>query len=50
MPQFQFDMPLRTNFELLAAAGIAAGFVYWLVAGRNAGLWRERAEVDPARS
>jgi hypothetical protein len=49
MPQFQFDMPLRTNFELLAAAGIAAGFVYWLVAGRNAGLWRERAEVDPAR-
>ena len=37
MPQFRFDTPLNTNFELLAAAGIAAGFVYWLVAGRGAG-------------
>jgi hypothetical protein len=28
LPQFQFNMPLGTNFELLAAAGIAAGLVY----------------------
>jgi hypothetical protein len=49
MPQFQFDMPLKTNFELLAAAGIAAGFVYWLVAGRNAGFWRERTQIDTAQ-
>jgi hypothetical protein len=33
--------------ESLVAAGIAAGFAYWLLAGRNAGRWRERA--DPAR-
>jgi hypothetical protein len=26
--------------EVLAAAGIAAGFVYWLFAGRKAGSWR----------
>lgn len=47
LPRFDFDMPLGTNFELLAAAGIAAGLIYWLIAGRSAGLWRERPE--PAR-
>jgi len=26
--------------EILAAAGIAGGFVYWALAGRNAGNWR----------
>jgi hypothetical protein len=26
--------------EIIAAAGIAGGFVYWLVAGRKAGSWR----------
>jgi hypothetical protein len=25
---------------VLAAAGIAGGFVYWLFAGRKAGLWK----------
>jgi hypothetical protein len=40
MPSFRLDQPLQTNFELLAAAGIAAGFVYWLVAGRSAGFRR----------
>ena len=44
LPRFDFDLPLGTNFELLAAAGIAAGLVYWLIAGRSAGLWRERPE------
>ncbi len=42
-----FSFPLGTNFELLAAAGIAAGLTYWLIAGRSAGLWRERPH--PAR-
>ena len=27
LPRIDFDMPLGTNFELLAAAGIAAGLV-----------------------
>jgi hypothetical protein len=26
--------------EVLAAAGISGGFVYWLIAGRNAGVWQ----------
>jgi hypothetical protein len=26
--------------EVLAAAGIAGGFVYWLFAGRRAGMWK----------
>lgn len=26
--------------EVMAAAGIAGGFVYWLFAGRRAGLWK----------
>jgi hypothetical protein len=32
--------------EVFAAAGIAAGLVYWVLAGRKAGAWR----ADPARS
>jgi hypothetical protein len=39
-PRFQTGAPFGTNFELLGAAGIAAGLVYWLVAGRTAGPWR----------
>lgn len=33
----------RRELEILAAAGIVAGFVYWAVAGRSAGAWRETA-------
>ncbi len=33
------DYANRTT-EMTAAAGIAAGLVYWLVAGRRAGAWR----------
>lgn len=29
--------------EITAAAGAVFGLVYWLIAGRNAGRWRERA-------
>ena len=39
-PQFRIDTPFGTNFELMAAAGIAAGLVYWLIAGRTSGNWR----------
>lgn len=34
--------PVSREIELAAAAGAVFGFVYWLVAGRNAGRWRER--------
>ena len=29
------------DLEIMAGAGIAAGFVYWAIAGRKAGCWRE---------
>ena len=31
------------EFEIAAAAGVTFGLVYWLIAGRKAGRWRERA-------
>jgi hypothetical protein len=34
------DQPFLSNPTVLVAAGIAAGFVYWLVAGSSAGFWR----------
>ncbi|MGN6571280.1 MAG: hypothetical protein ACTHLO_07685 [Pseudolabrys sp.] len=30
------------QMEIAAAAGAVGGFVYWFIAGRNAGRWRER--------
>ena len=32
--------PLAREREVLAAAGIAGGFVYWFLAGRRAGTWK----------
>ena len=34
------DGPFVHEREVLAAAGIAGGFVYWLFAGRKAGSWK----------
>ncbi len=36
--------PVAHSLELVAAAGIVGGLVYWLLAGRNAGRWRERMD------
>src|SRR5215469_10788371 len=33
------DSIVAREREVLAAAGIASGLTYWLVAGRNAGAW-----------
>jgi len=33
---------VRRHLEIMTGAGIVAGLVYWLIAGRNAGAWRER--------
>ncbi len=35
--------PVLHPLQLAAAAGIVGGLVYWLIAGRNTGRWRERA-------
>ncbi len=32
--------PITQELQWLTAAGIVAGFVYWLIAGRNAGKWK----------
>ncbi len=29
------------DLEIMAGAGIAAGFAYWAIAGRSAGAWRD---------
>jgi hypothetical protein len=34
--------------EIMAAAGIVGGFVYWALAGRNAGRWRSPPSPAPA--
>ncbi|MCL2714281.1 MAG: hypothetical protein FWD68_06775 [Alphaproteobacteria bacterium] len=38
--QFGFIMP--HHLQVLAAAGVVAGMVYWLITGRGAGNWRPR--------
>jgi hypothetical protein len=35
--------------EVFAAAGIAGGLVYWLFAGRNAGLWKSSQRRQGSR-
>ena len=37
----QFEGIVRRHLEIMTGAGIVAGFVYWMIAGRNAGAWRE---------
>ena len=38
--QFRFEGIVRRHLEIMTGAGIIAGMVYWLIAGRNAGAWR----------
>jgi len=43
-----FEGIVRRHLEILTGAGIVAGVVYWMIAGRNAGAWREpRPPVKP---
>lgn len=37
----KFDGIIRRHLEIMTGAGIVAGLVYWVIAGRNAGVWRE---------
>src|SRR6478735_3068290 len=43
----RFDGIVRRHLEIMTGAGIVAGLVYWLVAGRNAGAWREPPRPIP---
>jgi len=38
---FRFEGIVRRHLEIMTGAGIVAGLVYWMIAGRNAGAWRE---------
>ena len=48
-----FDGIIRRHLEIMTGAGIVGGMVYWLVAGRNAGAWRDplcrRAPLPPSQ-
>jgi hypothetical protein len=46
----RFDGIVRRHLEVITGAGIVAGLVYWLIAGRNAGRWREPRRVLPSAS
>ena len=35
-----FDGIVRRHLEIMTDAGIVAGLVYWMIAGRSAGAWR----------
>jgi hypothetical protein len=37
-----FDGVVRRHLEVMTGAGIVAGLIYWVIAGRNAGRWRPR--------
>src|SRR6201991_4146123 len=37
----RFDGIVRRHLEIMTGAGIVAGMVYWMIAGRNAGAWRQ---------
>src|ERR1700723_1987177 len=40
--QLRFEGVVQRHLEIMTGAGILAGVVYWLIAGRNAGAWRVR--------
>jgi hypothetical protein len=37
----RFEGIVRRHLEIMTGAGIVAGLVYWMIAGRSAGIWRE---------
>ena len=37
----RFEGIVRRHLEIMTGAGIVAGVVYWMIAGRTAGAWRE---------
>jgi hypothetical protein len=37
----RFEGIVRRHLEIMTGAGIVAGLIYWMIAGRNAGAWRE---------
>jgi hypothetical protein len=46
----RFDGIVRRHLEVMTGAGIVGGLVYWLIAGRNAGRWREPRALPPSQA
>jgi hypothetical protein len=44
----RFEGIVRRHLEIMTGAGIVAGVVYWMIAGRNAGTWRQPRRPQPA--
>ena len=42
-----FDGIVRRHLEVMTGAGIIAGLIYWVIAGRNAGAWRQPRRAPP---
>jgi hypothetical protein len=42
-----FDGIVRRHLEIMTGAGIVAGVIYWAIAGRNAGAWRQPRRTPP---
>ncbi|MDB5500531.1 MAG: hypothetical protein JWR89_433 [Tardiphaga sp.] len=42
----RFDGIVRRHLEVMTGAGIVGGLIYWLIAGRNAGRWKEPRAVS----
>jgi hypothetical protein len=43
----RFEGIVRRHLEIMTGAGIVAGLVYWMIAGRNAGAWRQPPRARP---
>jgi hypothetical protein len=44
---WQFNGIVRRHMEIMTGAGIVAGLVYWMIAGRTAGAWRASSRRPP---
>ncbi|WP_398478445.1 hypothetical protein [Tardiphaga sp.] len=42
-----FDGIVRRHLEVMTGAGIVAGLIYWVIAGRKAGAWRQPRRLPP---
>ncbi|MBN8968690.1 MAG: hypothetical protein J0G95_09550 [Rhizobiales bacterium] len=42
-----FDGIIRRHLEIMVGSGILGGVVYWVIAGRNAGVWRGEPPSRP---
>jgi len=45
---WRFEGIVRRHLEIMTGAGIVAGLVYWMIAGRTAGAWREPRRLPPS--